>query len=48
MTEEDAAKEGFTNLEEFRGEWEAMYGTFDGEAEVWVVEFRLLGGDRKI
>ena len=48
MTEEDAEKEGFTNLEEFRGEWKAMYGAFDEEAEVWVVEFRFLGGDRKI
>jgi len=25
-----------------------MYGAFDEEAEVWVVEFRFLGGDRKI
>jgi len=48
MTEGDTMKEGFANLGAFREEWEAIYGSFNEDAEVWVVEFRLLGVDRKI
>jgi hypothetical protein len=48
MTDEDAAKEGAPSLEEFRREWTKLYGTWDDQSTVWVVEFDYLAPDRNI
>lgn len=42
MTEEDAKKEGWYTLSEFRKLWRDMHGTWRPREKVWVVEFRLL------
>ena len=41
MQEEDAHKEGFESLEDFKAAWKAINGTFDPREWVWVVEFEL-------
>lgn len=45
MTEEDAYKEGFCNLQEFRGEISEIYGKdyLDSEPTMWVYEFIVVG-----
>lgn len=43
MMEEDARREGARSLGAFAGEWAALYGGWDPEERVWVVEFRLGG-----
>ena len=48
MTPEDASKEGFPTLEAFRREWTDIYGAWDDDRAVWVVEFEYLGSDRKL
>jgi len=48
MTDEDASKEGAASLEEFRREWALLYGAWDDQATVWVVEFDCLAPDRNI
>jgi len=48
MTREDAAREGAASLEEFRRDWEGIYGSWDGGRRVWVVEFEYLGTDQKL
>ena len=39
---EDVQKEGFSSLEEFRREWERLYGKWNPEQVVWVYEFKLV------
>ncbi len=48
MTAEDALREGAASLEEFRRDWMDIYGFWDGDRRVWVVEFEYLGSDRKL
>ncbi|MFQ6052680.1 MAG: ASCH domain-containing protein [Candidatus Bathyarchaeia archaeon] len=48
MTPEDALKEGAASLDEFRREWVGIYGSWDDDETVWVVEFEYLGADRKV
>jgi hypothetical protein len=43
MTAVDAEREGYPDLQGFREEWEAIYGDWDPERVVWVVEFCYLG-----
>jgi hypothetical protein len=43
MTAEDVRKEGFKSMEEFRDNWVKLYGSWDQEHIVWVVEFEYLG-----
>ena len=38
MTEDDAFREGFWNLEEFKKVWIQINGTYDNQ-EVWVIDF---------
>ena len=42
VTEEDAQKEGFANLEEFKREWERLNGRWNPDRVVWVYEFKLV------
>lgn len=37
---------GVASLKEFRREWAELYGAWDDEEPVWVVEFEHLGPDR--
>ncbi|MDQ0286810.1 hypothetical protein J2Z49_001927 [Desulfofundulus luciae] len=39
ITEEDAWKEGYPSVEAYRGAFERIYGFWDPDAGVWVVEF---------
>ena len=48
MGHDDALKEGFSCLDEFRAEWEGIYRAFDPDQVVWVVEFEYLGPDRNL
>jgi len=48
MTHDDALKEGFTGLDEFREAWEGIYGSHDPEQLVWVVELEYIGPDRNL
>jgi len=48
MSHDDALKEGFESLDEFREEWRSIYGRYDPDQVVWVVEFRYLGRDRNL
>ena len=41
MTEEDAYKEGYDTLEEFKKTWIELHDRWDPDQEVWVYEFRL-------
>ncbi|KYH37131.1 MAG: hypothetical protein AYL28_005480 [Candidatus Bathyarchaeota archaeon B23] len=43
MTEEEARREGFKTLEEFRRAWVNIYNHWDADLRVWVIEFRHLG-----
>ena len=42
ITEEDAKKEGCSSVAEFKKVWEEIYGKWNPEQEVYVVEFKLL------
>ena len=42
MTEEDIKNEGFIKNEEFTQTWTQIYGTYDPEEFIWVVEFRYI------
>jgi hypothetical protein len=37
----DAIREGASSLSDFIAEWEGLYGEWDSEQVVWVVEFHL-------
>jgi len=39
---EDARKEGYTSLEEYKASWIKIYGKWDAEMVVWVYEFKLV------
>jgi hypothetical protein len=41
ITEEDARKEGFANVEEFKQAWLKLYDNWDSTLEVWVYDFVL-------
>ncbi|MCD6479840.1 ASCH domain-containing protein [Candidatus Bathyarchaeota archaeon] len=43
VTEEDAHREGFQSLGEFRKAWLDIYHSWDDEQQIWVIEFRYLG-----
>ncbi|MBC7092689.1 ASCH domain-containing protein [Candidatus Bipolaricaulota bacterium] len=43
ISEEDARREGYGSAEEYRKAFERIYGFWDPEAEVWVVDFELTG-----
>lgn len=40
ITVEEVLKEGFSSLEDFKTAWEGIYGDWDPEKRVWVVEFQ--------
>jgi len=42
ISDEDIKKEGYNSLEEFKQAWECIYGSWNPEQEVWVVEFQLI------
>ena len=46
MTHQDALDEGYSSLEKFKREWEELYGRWDVEEAVWVVEFEHVAPDR--
>jgi hypothetical protein len=46
MTPQDAEKEGYSSLREFREDWERFYRSWDPRQTVWVVEFEYSGADR--
>ena len=48
MSRDDALREGFRDLDEFREAWEGIYGAYDPDQVVWVVEFQYLGSDRNL
>ncbi len=48
MSHDDAIKEGFRDLDEFREEWTGIYGAYDPDQIVWVVEFQYLKPDRNL
>jgi len=41
ISPEDARKEGYSNLEEFKAAWIEIHGKWDADLEVWVYEFKL-------
>ena len=41
MNEQDAIKEGASSLEDYIAEWETLYGKWNSDQIVWVVEFHL-------
>ena len=41
MTEEDAVREGSTNLRDYTQDWASLYGAWNADDLVWVVEFHL-------
>ena len=43
MTDDDAWKEGFPSLQDYRVAWEDIYGHWDDNRIVWVVEFTYAG-----
>jgi hypothetical protein len=43
MTQEDARREGYSTLREFREEWASIFKTYDPKQMVWVAEFQYLG-----
>ena len=43
MTIEDAKKEGFSSLDKFRESWIDIYGFWNEDMHVWVVEFEYIG-----
>jgi len=45
ITEEDAKKEGYGSVAEFKKVWEEIYGRWNPEQEVYVIEFKLLDGN---
>jgi len=42
MTLEDAKKEGYDSLKEFRKVWEKINGYWDPNQVVWVYEFKMV------
>jgi len=47
ITEEDARKEGFKDIEEFRQQWISIRGSWNPDQIVMAYEFRLVGATRK-
>jgi hypothetical protein len=43
MTLGDALKEGFHDISSYRETWEAIYGPWEEDQMVWVVEFTYVG-----
>jgi hypothetical protein len=43
MTEDDACREGFPSLHNYKKAWESIYGPWDENMVVWVVEFNYVG-----
>ena len=43
MTVREALDESYSSLEEFRREWEDLYGHLDENEVAWVVEFEHIG-----
>lgn len=41
ISKEDAGAEGYQSRQQFFDSWRRIHGSFDADAEVWVVEFRL-------
>lgn len=41
MTQEDAVAEGFASVDEFKKEFQSVYGGWDDATEVWVIEFEV-------
>jgi len=42
MTDKDAKKEGYKNMEEFVKIWEEINGEWNSNLKVWVVEFEVI------
>jgi hypothetical protein len=47
VTDEEAKKEGFKDLEEFRQRWTKIYGSWDPNQVVMAYEFRPVGDAKK-
>lgn len=45
ITEEEARKEGFSSVDDFKKQWEALYQGWNPEEVVWVYEFELAKQD---
>ena len=45
LTEEEARKEGFSSVEEFKQQWETLYRSWNPEELVWAYEFELAKQD---
>ena len=43
ITQEDIKKEGFKTMEEFIRVWTDIYGYFDPNEFIWVIEFQYIG-----
>jgi len=43
VTEEDAKRDGFQSLEEFKKAWIDIYQSWNDERWIWVIEFRYVG-----
>jgi hypothetical protein len=48
ISEEEINKEGFNTKQEFIKAWKAIYGNYDPEATIWVIEFQYLPQDRNV
>ena len=48
ITEEDAKKEGCSSVAEFKKVWKEIYGKWNPEQEVYVIEFKLLDRKREV
>jgi len=42
ITPEEIKKEGFNTLSEFKSDWIEIYGEWNPDQEVWVVEFEVV------
>jgi len=42
ITPEEAHKEGFSSLKEFKKAWKRIYGRYDPNQQVWVYEFKVI------
>ena len=43
ITPEDIKREGFTTKTEFTNTWTEIYGQYDPEMYIWVIEFQYIG-----
>jgi len=46
ISDEDVKKEGYNSLEEFMEVWKSIYGSWEPERIVWVLEFEVVNGGK--